>query len=150
MFASSYVPNSFLQELSSELATEMLEKKIKNKKLEAAFELAVEQNSLEFYKDLLNEHAAELAAKEAAAEDAAAAAASKKKKRASIAAVETEDVDMADAYDEEVEDVEVPAKSKSSKKRKAEEAAVSNREQMTCPSNRALTPRTDSPAIGFG
>ncbi|RBQ84237.1 hypothetical protein VDGD_04190 [Verticillium dahliae] len=123
----SYVPNSFLQELSSELATEMLEKKIKNKKLEAAFELAVEQNSLEFYKDLLNEHAAELAAKEAAAEDAAAAAASKKKKRASIAAVETEDVDMADAYDEEVEDVEVPAKSKSSKKRKAEEAATPQR-----------------------
>ncbi|KAM0280725.1 hypothetical protein ACHAQH_003895 [Verticillium albo-atrum] len=125
----SYVPNSFLQELNSELATENLEKKIKNKKLEAAFHLAVEQNSLEFYKDLLNEHAADLAAKEAAAEEAAAAVASKKKKRVSVAAVETEDVDMADAYDEEVEDVEVPAKSKPSKKRKAEEAATPQRSE---------------------
>ncbi|KAK2030848.1 hypothetical protein LX32DRAFT_299645 [Colletotrichum zoysiae] len=114
-----WVPNSALQELSSEKATELLTDKVKKVELRDAFELAIEQHPLDHYKDELQKYQDELAQKQAA-KDAREAA--KKNKKKAPAVIEDEDVDMADAADEEVAESKEKAKTK---KRKADEEAVS-------------------------
>ncbi|KAK2020186.1 hypothetical protein LZ32DRAFT_12398 [Colletotrichum eremochloae] len=114
-----WVPNSALQELSSEKATELLTDKVKKAELRDAFELAIEQHPLDHYKDELQKYQDELAQKQAA-KDAREAA--KKNKKKAPAVIEDEDVDMADAADDEVTESKDKTKTK---KRKADEEAVS-------------------------
>ena len=85
----------------------------KTKQLQAAYQVAAEGHDLEFFKNLLNDHAAALQADIDAkeAKEAEKAAKSDKKKRKSEAKVDHEDVEMEDAE---------PAPKKSSKKRKKE------------------------------
>lgn len=86
------------------------------KDLKAAFELAIEQHPVQYYKDILQSFQNELLAQEEARREAAATP-KKGKKNKSKAADDDEDMDMVDA--------DASAK-KSSKKRKAEdEVAVS-------------------------
>ncbi|KAL2756415.1 hypothetical protein ACRALDRAFT_2027955 [Sodiomyces alcalophilus JCM 7366] len=119
-----WVHNSALQELSVERASELLTDRVRKRELREAFELAIERHPLDYYKDMLHRWAEEQEARRQEAEEAAeakAAAAARKKKRASMAAFDEDmDVEMADVVDEEV-------KPKSSKKRKAEEAATPQR-----------------------
>ncbi|GKT42166.1 PX domain-containing protein [Colletotrichum spaethianum] len=114
-----WVPNSALQELSSDKATELLTDKVKKIELRDAFELAIEQHPLDYYKDELQKYQDELAQKQAA-KDARDAA--KKNKKKAPAVIEDEDVDMDDAADEEVAE---PKEKIKTKKRKADEEAVS-------------------------
>ncbi|GKT55036.1 PWWP domain-containing protein [Colletotrichum tofieldiae] len=114
-----WVPNSALQELSSDKATELLTDKVKKVELRDAFELAIEQHPLDYYKDELQKYQDELAQKQAA-KDAREAA--KKNKKKAPAVIEDEDVDMADAADEEVAE---PTEKVKTKKRKADEEVVS-------------------------
>ncbi|KAK1985335.1 hypothetical protein LZ30DRAFT_747253 [Colletotrichum cereale] len=114
-----WVPNSALQELSSEKATELLTDKVKKVELRDAFELAIEQHPLDHYKDELQKYQDELAQKQAA-KDAREAAKKNKKKAPTV--IEDEDVDMADAADEEAAE---PKEKTRTKKRKADEEAVS-------------------------
>ncbi|OAP59778.1 hypothetical protein AYL99_04780 [Fonsecaea erecta] len=92
-----------------------VQEKGKSKPLLAAYKVAAEGHDLQFFKNMLDEHAAalqyEFDMKEA--REAEKAAKTDKKKRKSEAKVETEDVEMEDA------DVDVEPK-KSSKKRKKE------------------------------
>lgn len=85
------------------------------KDLKAAFELAAEHNSIDYYKDMLKAYQEDLLAQEKASKAAASTPAKSKSKSK---AAELMDVEMADEPAEEV----VSSKSKSkSKKRKAEE-----------------------------
>lgn len=95
-----WVPNTSLQELSPEQASEAINDKMR-KDLQAAYELAAEGHDLDYYKDLLQQFQEELVAKEEA---------KKTKKSKAIAA---------DSMDLDVEEDATPAKK--SKKRKAED-----------------------------
>lgn len=119
--SSGWVPNSALQELNSEKATELLTDKVKKVELRDAFELAIEQHPLDYYKDELQKYQDEVAQKQAA-KDAREAA--KKNKKKTPAVISDDDVDMADAADEE-EEVSEPKEKTKSKKRKADEEAIS-------------------------
>ncbi|OLN88767.1 hypothetical protein CCHL11_01831, partial [Colletotrichum chlorophyti] len=114
-----WVPNSAFQELSAEKATELLTDKIKKVELREAFELAIEQNSLDYYKDELQKYQDEVAQKQAARD---AREAAKKNKKKTPAVIEDDDVEMADAGEEDVPESKEKSKSK---KRKAEEEAAS-------------------------
>lgn len=103
-----------------------------------AFELAIEQHPLEYYKDELQKYQDELAQKQAS-KDAREAA--KKNKKKTPAVIEDDDVDMTDAADEEVPEPKEKAKSK---KRKAEEEAVSVCLQIYKYTNQVLTIIADS------
>ncbi|GJC92230.1 PWWP domain-containing protein [Colletotrichum higginsianum] len=116
-----WVPNSALQELSADRATELLTDKVKKVELRDAFELAIEQHPLNYYKEELQKYQEELAQKQAA-KDAREAAKKNKKKAPAVIEDEDEDVDMADAADEEVAE---PKEKSKTKKRKADEEAVS-------------------------
>ncbi|KAK7459263.1 PWWP domain-containing protein [Colletotrichum acutatum] len=116
-----WVPNSALQELNSEKATELLTDKVKKVELRDAFELAIEQHPLDYYKDELQKYQDEVAQKQAARD---AREAAKKNKKKTPAVISDDDVDMADAADEE-EEVPEPKEKTKSKKRKADEEAVS-------------------------
>ncbi|KAI9172056.1 Origin recognition complex subunit 3 [Paramyrothecium foliicola] len=100
-----WVSNTALSELSSEKAKDTITDKMR-KDLRAAFDLAVEHHSLEYYKDILKKFEEDLA------EAAAAAATPKKSKKGKSKADDAEDMDVDDADD--------GAKPKS-KKRKAED-----------------------------
>ncbi|KFA74852.1 hypothetical protein S40288_03504 [Stachybotrys chartarum IBT 40288] len=100
-----WVSNTVLSELTPEKAKDSITDKMR-KDLRAAFDLASEHNSLDFYKQILNQFQEDLAA-------AAADVTPKKSKKSKAKAADDEDVEMEDA------DAEV--KPKSSKKRKAED-----------------------------
>jgi hypothetical protein len=124
LLCSGWVPNSALTDLSSERASELLTDKVKKKELREAFELAIQQPSLEHFKEVLLAHEESIRqdAEERLEEEKQKAEAKKKKRNSVVAPVVDEegDFDMADVPDDE------PAqKPKSAKKRKAEEAAVS-------------------------
>ncbi|TDZ27022.1 Origin recognition complex subunit 3 [Colletotrichum orbiculare MAFF 240422] len=111
-----WVPNSALQELTSEKASEMLTDKIKKVELRDAFELAIEQNPLDHYKEELHKYQEDLAKKQAAKEAKEAAKKNKKKTPAII----DDDLEMPDADEE----APTPKEKGKSKKRKAEEEVV--------------------------
>jgi hypothetical protein len=85
------------------------------KDLKAAFELAIEQNSIEHYKAILQSFQDELIAQEEARKEAAATPKKSKKGKAK-ASDEDEDVDM--------EDVDEAPKAKPKKRKAADEEAV--------------------------
>lgn len=90
------------------------------KDLKAAFELAIEQNSIEHYKAILQSFQDELIAQEEARKEAAATPKKSKKGKAKVTD-EDEDVDM------DMEDAEEAPKAKPKKRKAAdEEAAVSS------------------------
>lgn len=99
----------------------------KSKSLIAAFQVAAENHDLEYFKEVLDEHAAALQADIEAKEarDAEKAAKSDKKKRKSEAKIETEDVEMEDADAE-------PVAKKSSKKRKKEADSDDEESEKVC------------------
>ncbi|KEF58799.1 uncharacterized protein A1O9_03642 [Exophiala aquamarina CBS 119918] len=127
----AWIPNTDLTPLNPEDCKDVPEKG-KAKALSAAYKVAAENNDLEHFKTLLDEHAAALQADIEAKEarDAEKAAKSDKKKRKSEAKIETEDVDMEDADAE-------PVAKKGSKKRKKE--VDSDDEESEKP---AKTPKT--------
>ncbi|EHK26409.1 uncharacterized protein TRIVIDRAFT_229361 [Trichoderma virens Gv29-8] len=107
-----WVANTALSELTSDKARETIGDKMR-KDLKAAFELAIEQNSIEHYKDILQSFQDELIAQEEAKKEAAAAP--KKSKKGKAKASDDEDVDM--------EDVDEAPKPKPKKRKAAEEEA---------------------------
>lgn len=118
---SGWVPNTALQELTSERAAELLTDKVKKKELREAFELAIQQPSLDHFKEVLLAHEESIRQDaEDQLEQKKQKADAKKKRNSVVAPPSDEDVDMADVPEDEP--VEKP---KSAKKRKAEEAAVS-------------------------
>ncbi|KIV84314.1 hypothetical protein, variant [Exophiala sideris] len=125
----AWIPNYDLVPLNPEDCKDVPEKG-KSKSLLAAFAVAAEGHDLQYFKDMLNDHAAamqaDIDAKEA--REAEKAVKADKKKRKSDAKVETEDVEMEDAD---------AAPKKSSKKRKKE--ADSDDEESEKP---AKTPKT--------
>ncbi|PKS06632.1 hypothetical protein jhhlp_007382 [Lomentospora prolificans] len=95
-----WVPNTSLQELSPEQASEAINDKMR-KDLQSAYELASEGHDLDYYKDVLQQFQEELVAKEEA----------KKTKKSKAAAADSMDID----------DVEDATPAKKTKKRKAED-----------------------------
>ncbi|KAL7944820.1 hypothetical protein V8C42DRAFT_326009 [Trichoderma barbatum] len=106
-----WVANTALSELTSDKARDTIGDKMR-KDLKAAFELAIEQNSIEHYKDILQSFQDELIAQEEAKKEAAATPKKSKKGKAK-ASDEDEDVDM--------EDVDEAPKPKPKKRKAAEE-----------------------------
>ncbi|RFU79697.1 pwwp domain-containing [Trichoderma arundinaceum] len=135
-----WVANTALSELTADKARETIGDKMR-KDLKAAFELAIEQNSVEHYKDILQSFQDELIAQEEARKEAAATPKKGKKGKAK-ASDDDEDVDM--------EDVEEAPKSKP-KKRKAtdEDTAVPQRsESVKKPKIKLNTSSTSKAANG--
>lgn len=115
-----WVANTALSELTAEKARDTIGDKMR-KDLKAAFELAIEQNSIEHYKAILQSFQDELIAQEEARKEAAATPKKSKKGKAK-ANDEDEDVDM--------EDAEEAPKAKPKKRKAAdEEAAVPQRSE---------------------
>ncbi|KAH6604716.1 hypothetical protein Trco_006423 [Trichoderma cornu-damae] len=114
-----WVANTALSELTAEKARDTIGDKMR-KDLKAAFELAIEQNSVEHYKEILQSFQDELIAQEEARKEAAATPKKPKKGKAK-ASDEDEDVDM--------EDVDEAPKSKP-KKRKATDEDTNNYGQV--------------------
>ncbi|KAM0255416.1 hypothetical protein ACHAQJ_005784 [Trichoderma viride] len=113
-----WVANTALSELTADKARDTIGDKMR-KDLKAAFELAIEQNSIEHYKAILQSFQDELIAQEEARKEAAATPKKSKKGKAK-ASDEDEDVDM--------EDVDEAPKAKPKKRKAAdEEAAVPQR-----------------------
>ena len=97
---SAWIPNTDLNPLSPDDCKEVNEKG-KSKSLLAAYEVASEGHNLEYFKEMLAEHANAMAEEEErkAALAAEKAAKADKKKRKSEPKAESEDVDMDDADD---------------------------------------------------
>lgn len=111
---SGWEKNTNLSELSAEKAKDTINDKMR-KDLKAAFELAIKQHPVDYYKDILQSFQDELLAQEEARREAAATP--KKGKKNKSKAADDEDTEMVDA----------DASAKKSKKRKAEdEVAVSS------------------------
>ncbi|EXJ80677.1 hypothetical protein A1O3_06961 [Capronia epimyces CBS 606.96] len=125
----AWINNTDLTPLNPDDCKDVAEKG-KAKSLLAAYQVAAENHDLEYFKAMLDDHAAALQAEIEAKEAREAEKAAKvdKKKRKSEAKVETEDVEMEDAE---------AAPKKSSKKRKKE--ADSEDEESEKP---AKTPKT--------
>ncbi|KAK2589839.1 hypothetical protein QQS21_012477 [Conoideocrella luteorostrata] len=103
--------NTNLSELSAEKAKNTINDKMR-KDLKAAFELAIEDHPIDYYKDILKSFQEELIAQEEARREAAATP--KKGKKGKSKAADDEDTEMADP--------DAPASTKKpSKKRKAED-----------------------------
>ena len=116
---SGWVPNTELIDLDPETVKEGKSDKMR-KDLQAAYDLAAENNDLAFYKSVLQQFQDEILEKQ---KQKAAKAATPKNKKAK-AAMDDEDVEMADATAaDEDEDESSPAPKKSVKKRKAEDSA---------------------------
>ncbi|KAK3383394.1 hypothetical protein B0T24DRAFT_604795 [Lasiosphaeria ovina] len=113
-----WVPNTDLIDLDPATVKDM-KTDLKRKDLQAAHELASQNNNLTFYKDLLHQYQEELLQQEEAEEKAKAAKAAtpNKKKIKVVSSADDEDVEVPDAADEETTSV----KEKKTKKRKAEE-----------------------------
>ncbi|KAL2685100.1 hypothetical protein Neosp_006196 [[Neocosmospora] mangrovei] len=107
-----WVPNMSLTELTPEKASESITEKMR-KDLREAFELASQNNPIDYYEDVLKQFQEELIAQEEAKKEAAATPKKSKKGKAKAPA---DDLEMDDVDDE------VPEKPKS-KKRKAEDDA---------------------------
>ena len=105
------MPNTDLGDLKPEDCKDVSEKG-KSKSLIAAYQVAAEGHDLDYFKNMLMEHAKALEEDELRRQELAEQKAAKadKKKRKSETKVEDDDVDMADADDAEVK--------KSAKKRK--------------------------------
>ncbi|KAG6041581.1 hypothetical protein E4U41_003477 [Claviceps citrina] len=103
--------NTNLSELSADKARDSINDKMR-KDLKAAFELAVEQHPVQYYKDILQSFQDELVAQEEARREAAATP--KKGKKNKSKAAEDEDTEMLDA----------DASAKKPKKRKADDEAA--------------------------
>lgn len=115
--SSGWVANTALSELTADKARDTIGDKMR-KDLKAAFELAIEQNSIEHYRAILQSFQDELIAQEEARKEAAATPKKSKKGKAKVTD-EDEDVDM--------EDAEEAPKAKPKKRKAAdEEAAVSS------------------------
>lgn len=108
---SGWEKNTNLSELNAEKAKDTINDKMR-KDLKAAFELAIEQHPVTYYKDILQSFQEELIAQEEARREAAATP--KKGKKGKNKAADEEE-------EEDAEMVEVDASAKKSKKRKAEE-----------------------------
>ncbi|KAI8683975.1 PWWP domain-containing protein [Fusarium keratoplasticum] len=107
-----WVPNTSLTELTPEKASDSITEKMR-KDLREAFELASQNNPIDYYKDVLKQFQEELIAQEEAKKEAAATPKKSKKGKAKAPA---DDLEMDDVDDD------VPEKPKS-KKRKAEDDA---------------------------
>lgn len=107
-----WVPNTSLTELTPEKASDSITEKMR-KDLREAFELASQNNPIDYYQDVLKQFQEELIAQEEAKKEAAATPKKSKKGKAKAPA---DDLEMDDVDDE------VPEKPKS-KKRKAEDDA---------------------------
>lgn len=109
---SGWEKNTNLSELSAEKARDTINDKMR-KDLKAAFELAIEQHPVQYYKDILQSFQDELLAQEEARREAAATP--KKTKKSKSKAVDD---------DEDSEMLDVDASAKKTKKRKAEDGAA--------------------------
>jgi hypothetical protein len=112
---SGWVPNSDLIDLDPDTVIEGKSDKMR-KDLQAAYDLAAENNDLRFYKEVLQRYQEEQLEKQ---RQRAAKAATPKSKKAKVVTDDDEDVEMADAADE---DDSTPPPKKSAKKRKAEDS----------------------------
>jgi hypothetical protein len=110
------VPNTELIELDPATVLQDVKLEKMRKTLQVAYQLAAENHSLDYYKELLQTYQEELIQAE---KEKAAKAATPKGKKSKAASEEYDDVDMADAPDVG----ETPAKDKKAKKRKADESA---------------------------
>ena len=108
------MPNTELIDLDPETVLEGKTDKMR-KDLQAAYDLAAENNDLGFYKEVLQRYQEEQLEKE---RNRAAKMATPKSKKAKVVADDDDDVEMADAADE---DDSTPPPKKSAKKRKAED-----------------------------
>ncbi|KAI0842059.1 hypothetical protein F5Y06DRAFT_167017 [Hypoxylon sp. FL0890] len=124
----SWTANTDLSELDHSTVASMITTKMR-KDLQNAHLLAAEQNSLEYYKNVLREFEEQRLAK-LEAKKAKASKTPKKAKAAEVAAAdEDEDVEMADA--EEGDEAEPVEKKPKSKKRKAEDDANKPKIKLT-------------------
>ncbi|KAJ4224020.1 hypothetical protein NW759_005689 [Fusarium solani] len=108
-----WVPNTSLTELTPEKASDSITEKMR-KDLREAFELASQNNPIDYYKDVLKQFQEELIAQEEAKKEAAATP--KKSKKGKAKAAPADDLEMDDVDDD------IPEKPKS-KKRKADDDA---------------------------
>ncbi len=113
---SGWVPNTDLIELDPATVLDVKMDKMR-KDLQAAHELAAQSHPLSYYKEVLQQFQEDLIEQERA--KAAKAATPAKSKKSKAVVEEDEDVEMADA----AEDESPPAKEKKAKKRKAEDSA---------------------------
>ena len=100
LIASGFIPNTDLNPLNPEDCKDVSEKG-KSKSLLQAYEVAAEGQDLQYFKEMLADHANAMAQEEQRKEDAAAEKAAKadRKKRKSDAKVESADVDIDDVDD---------------------------------------------------
>ncbi|RVX74409.1 hypothetical protein B0A52_01535 [Exophiala mesophila] len=162
----AWIPNTDLAPLNPEDCKDVSEKG-KGKALLAAYEVAAENHDLEYFKTVLDEHAAAIQADEDArlareAEKAEKASkASEKKKRKSEAKVE--DVEMADADADaapkkpskkrkkdavsEDDDTEKPAKTPKTEEKKAKEKAAKAKPERRKSKAAAAAPASDEEMV---
>ena len=112
---SGWVPNTSLTELTPEKASDSITEKMR-KDLREAFELASQNNPIDYYKDVLKQFQEELIAQEEAKKEAAATPKKSKKGKAKAPA---DDLEMDDVDDD------VPEKPKSKKRKAEDDASVS-------------------------
>ena len=118
--ASGWVHNAELIDLDPDTVQDAKTEKMR-KDLQAAHDLAAENNDLDFYKGVLQQFQEDLIEQEKTKAAKAAATPKSKKSKAVAAVDEDDDVDMAEAGEDE--DEQPIVKEKKPKKRKAEEAA---------------------------
>ncbi|KAM6531160.1 hypothetical protein FSOLCH5_000645 [Fusarium solani] len=111
-----WVPNTSLTELTPEKASDSITEKMR-KDLREAFELASQNNPIDYYKDVLKQFQEELIAQEEAKKEAAATP--KKSKKGKAKAAPADDLEMDDVDDD------IPEKPKSKKRKAEDDASVS-------------------------
>jgi hypothetical protein len=132
-FHSGWIPNTDLHDLNPETVLDVKMDKMR-KDLQAAHQLASENNSLQHYKEVLQHYQDDLLEKQKAKEAKAQSTPAKKSKKAKAEVDDDEDVDMADAVEEGV-------KEKKAKKRKADESAEVRKDPLYATCHRAITIR---------
>jgi len=127
---SAWIPNTDLTPLNPEELKDFSEKG-KSKSLIAAYKVAAEDQDLQYFKNLLREHAQAIQEdiEEREAREAVKAAKAGRKKRKSEPAGAAEDVDMEDVGDDEGT-AKPPKKRKKDVNSEGDEEKVSNR--LTC------------------
>jgi len=142
-----WVHNAELIDLDPDTVQDAKTEKMR-KDLQAAHDLAAENNDLDFYKGVLQQFQEDLIEQEKTKAAKAAATPKSKKSKAVAAVDEDDDVDMAEAGEDE--DEQPIVKEKKPKKRKAEEAAETPQrsESVKKPKIKLTTNSTPKPANG--
>lgn len=128
---SYWVVNTELLEFN----VENMKSTVKPKHLQTAYDVAAEQHDLDYFKQLLQEFAAQAEEMEIAGADSASAKESKKasksKAKSKVKADDDEDTEMPDADEEEPKTPATASAKSKSKKRKAEDDSKASR-IVTC------------------